>query len=264
MKVITGSKGFIGSHLTKRLDNVIAIPHDKISATKLYPFDYFYFLSSYGNLAHQTDTRQIFKANIQDLASILLEAKDIKFKSFVFVSTSSVKLRTQTMYSRCKKASEEMLLAVMEKYDVPICIIRPYSVIGVGEQPEHLIPTLIRSCLTGKQMNFVGNATHDYIDVEDVVDGILSLSNHSARGIFELGTGVKTTNEEVLEMVEKITGKKANINRVDSLRPYDNQEWVSTNFKARGFGWLPRKSLAQSIQEMVKAQIEINDFGKLE
>lgn len=252
MKVITGGSGFLGSHLTKKLEGVISIPHDVIQDVKLEPFDYFYFLSSYGNLAHQTDTKQIFKANIQDLASILLEAKDIKFKSFVFVSTSSVKLRTQTMYSRCKKAAEEMLLAVMEKYDVPICIIRPYSVTGVGEQVEHLIPTLIRSCLTGKQMNFVGSAVHDYIDVEDVVDGILSLSNHSARGIFELGTGVKTTNEEVLQMVETITGRKANINRVDSLRAYDNQEWVSTNFKARGYGWLPRKSLGQSIQEMVK------------
>jgi nucleoside-diphosphate-sugar epimerase len=253
MKYITGAKGFVGSHLLKELREATAIPHEQLQTTKLDPFEYFYFLSAYGNLASQVVDEKIFKANIEDLLSVILQAKDMKFKSFVFLSTSSVKLRTQTMYSRTKKAAEEILLAIMEKHDVPICIIRPFSITGVGEQKEHLIPTLIESCMTGKQVNFVAEPTHDFIDVEDVVSGILSLSQHGARGIFELGNGQKYSNHDVLEMVENITGKKANINRVSSLRSYDNQEWISTNFKARGFGWLPRKSLGQSIQEMVNA-----------
>lgn len=252
MRYITGSKGFLGSHLTKRLDDFIAIPHEKIQSVKLLPFDYFFFLSSYGNLVSQIDEEQIYKANIQDLISILMQAKEIRFKSFVYISTSSVKLRIQTTYSRCKKAAEEILLAIMERHNLPICVIRPFSITGVGEQTEHLIPTLIRSCLKGELVNFVGDPTHDFIDVEDVAEGILSLSNNSARGIFELGSGVKVTNQEVLNLVEKETEKKANINIVNNLRSYDNEDWVSTNFKARGYGWFPRKRLEQSITEMVK------------
>lgn len=253
--VITGSQGFIGSHLLKQLGDATAIPHEKISTTGLDPFDYFYFLSSYGNIASQNDDDQIFQANILDLISVLLQAKEYKFKSFVYTSSSSVKLRNQTMYSRAKKAAEEILLSVMEKYDVPICIVRPFSVTGVGEQQGHLIPTLIKAAFTGEQVNLVPNATHDFIDVEDVTQGILSLSQHSARGIFELGTGIKTSNKEVLNIVEHVTEKKIRVNYVDSMRSYDNQEWVSTNFKARGYGWLPKKTLGQSVREMVEAYV---------
>jgi nucleoside-diphosphate-sugar epimerase len=247
---LTGSSGFIGSYLLKRLGNVITIPHDQIDILQLKSYDNFFFLSSYGNLVDQTDADKILKANIADLIHVLLQS-DMKFKSFVFVSTSSVTLKIQTMYSRTKKAAEEVLLAFMEKYNAPICIIRPFSVTGVGEHPQHLIPTLIRSCLKGELVNFVPNPVHDYIDVSDVVEGIVNLSENHARGIFELGTGKPTSNLEVLKIVEKITGKKANINLVEKIRDYDNDYWYSRNFKSRSWGWLPKKTLEESVEEMV-------------
>lgn len=254
---VSGASGFLGKHLTKRLDNLVAIPHDKISTTKLDSgFDCFYFLSSYGNMSFHKEDDKILQANIIDLIHILEEAVKHDFKSFVFISTSSVRLRVQTMYSRSKKAAEEILLAFMEKYNVPIAIIRPMSITGVGEQPQHLIPVLIDSCMTGKLINFVPNSVHDFIDVGDVVDGILNLSDHRARGIFELGSGKSYTNQQVLEIVEKMTGKKVNINLVYKLRSYDNPDWVSLNFKARGYGWLPKKALETSIKEMVEAYHE--------
>ena len=192
-------------------------------------------------MSFHTENDKILQANIIDLIHVLQEAVKHEFKSFVFISTSSVKLKVQTMYSRTKKAAEEILLAFMENYEVPICIVRPLSITGVGEQPQHLIPTLINSCMTGELVNFVPNSVHDFIDVEDVVDGILNLSDNRARGIFELGSGIKYTNQEVLKIVEKATGKKANINVVNSLRSYDNMDWVSQNFKARGYGWVPKR-----------------------
>lgn len=254
---VTGANGFIGSHLLPKLKGeVIAIPHDQIDTFELDHFDYFYFLSTYGNLHHQEhNDEQIFKANFLDVLTVIQQIKHFKFKSFVYISSSSVKLRTQTMYSRSKRIAEEILLAMMEKYDIPVLIIRPFSVTGIGEQEEHLIPTLIESCLLNERMNFVPDATHDFINVEDVVDGIQSLAAHGARGIFELGTGVKTTNQQVLQIVERATGRPALVNKVDSLRPYDNTDWVSNNFKARGFGWLPKTGLEQTIKDMVTDQL---------
>lgn len=254
----TGANGFIGRKLFWALEedgrSVSAIPHEAIDVIHLNPFEHFYFLSSFGNMAFHSDTNKIIKANVGDLIHIL---KQINFedgmKSFVYFSSSSVKRKIQTMYSRCKKASEEILLSYIEKYDAPICIVRPLSVTGVGDQPEHLIPTLIRSCLEGEEMPFVAEASHDYIDVDDVVSGVMALSKLHAKGVFELGTGVARSNSEVKDVVEKVTGKKAHIKLVSNMRSYDSSEWTSTNFRARQYGWAPKKPFEQTVKEMVEA-----------
>jgi len=255
MDYITGSHGFLGTHLLQALEGteVTAIPHAKIKTIKLKPFESFFFLSAYGNMYSHKDNEKIIQANILDLISIVLQVDGGKFNSFVYMSTSSVKLPKQTMYSRTKKASEEVLLSFAEKYHKPFCIIRPFSVTGVGEQSEHLIPTLIRSCFEGEQVNLVPSPVHDFIDVDDVAAGIINLSQHRARGIFELGSGKKHTNRQVLELVEEATGKKANVNIVGQMRLYDTDNWVSSNFRARSYGWLPKKTLEQSIREQVEA-----------
>ena len=258
MKVYLLGEGVIGTRLKKELVSSLPldythIPHDKISTTKLEDFDYLFFLSTYGNMYSHDDEDKMFQANITDLINILVEAKKHPFKSFVYMSSSSVKLRRPTTYSRLKKAGEEILLSQMDKYHLPILIVRPFSVTGVGEQKEHLIPTLIDSCFTGKLVNFVPEPKHDYIDVSDLVKGILNLSTQGVKGIYEFGSGVSYSNQEVLDIVEKVTKKKANINVVDSMRSYDTTDWKSTNFKARGYGWLPKYTLEDSIKEMVKA-----------
>lgn len=251
---MTGAGGFIGGAISKRLQDYQAIPHQAIDTTTIEPYQRFFFCSTYGNMAFHNDDAMVIKANVTDVANIFNQTDLEKgFDSFVYISSSSVKRPVQTMYSRAKKMGEELMLAYMEKYQLPICAIRPYSVTGVGEQKEHLIPKLIDSCLNGTKMDFVPQPRHDFIDVEDLVDGIMTLSDRHARGIFELGSGISHSNQDVLELVEEITEKKANLNIVHAMRSYDTKEedWVSTNLRARDFGWKPKKSLALSIVEMV-------------
>lgn len=258
MNYITGASGFLGNKLKEKLgDGLVAIPHKDIPTFKLEPFDHFYFCSGYGNLAHHTDDDAILRANVTDLVCMIEQAAKLGFKSFTYISTSSVKLPIQTMYSRSKKAAEEILLAFMEKYNLNIQIIRPFSITGVGEQKEHLIPKLIDSCLNGTEVEFVSTPRHDFIDVDDVVEGILNLSFNHARGIFELGTGRQYSNQQVLKLVEEATGKTATIKPVEKMRPYDTDVWVSSNYKSRAWGWLPDKPLFQSINEMVGKELHV-------
>lgn len=204
-------------------------------------------------MAGHKDAFEMLRANIEDLAWILSQARAsarlYSIESFVYLSSSSVTLPVQTPYSRTKRAAEEMIQAL----PIPHCIVRPFSVTGVGEQKAHLIPTLISSCFEGTEVKFVPGPTHDYVDVEDVVNGLITLADNKAIGIFEFGTGIATSNQQVLEIVEKMTGKKANIRAVESLRSYDNANWYSTNLRsARAHGFRITKTLEDSIKEMVE------------
>jgi nucleoside-diphosphate-sugar epimerase len=249
---ITGASGFLGSHLIEKLDVFTPIPHQEITTYDYKPYERFYFLSAYGNMPDHDDDPQVIQANVGDLLHVLSKSDFKHLESFVYISTSSVRLKIQTLYSRTKKAAEEILLAFAEKYNAPICIIRPYSITGVGDQYKHLIPTLIRSCLLREKVDLVLDPVHDYIDADDVAEGILNLSMNRAKGVFELGNGVGYSNKQVLAEVEEVCGCKANVNIVGNMRPYDTDDWVCKNFHARQYGWMPKKSLQQSIIEMVK------------
>lgn len=102
-------------------------------------------------------------------------------------------------------------------------------------------------------MDFVPDASHDWIDVDDVCSGLVTLANNEARGIYELGTGTSYFNGEVRAIVEKITGKKANVRIVQQLRTYDTSDWRCRDFSVMKYGWKPTKTIEQSIREMVEA-----------
>lgn len=262
--VISGATGFIGQHLVKRLEKdgmqVYTIPHEKLknptflkSHFSIFQPSIIFHLSSYGNLIHQQDDAEIIQANVNNLFNLLEASRGIEYTNFINFSTSSVTLPVQTMYSATKLAGEAICNVYAHKYGKSITSVRPYTVIGVGEHSEHLIPTLIRSCLTGEKMRFVSEPTHDFIGVNDFIDAIsLIIQNYYLKGeVIDIGTGVKTSNREVLNMVEKVTGKKANILPVESMRSYDTDDWVADNIIIKELGWKQKESLEQIITKMV-------------
>ncbi len=240
--IVTGASGFIGRCLMGKLDGK-SLGHDDIRYGNSYNASKLFFLSTYGNMANHDNQWSMVHANVLDLLTITR-----LFDGWIcYMSSSSVNLPVQTPYSRTKRAAEEILQALPE---LKSCIVRPYSVTGVGEQKEHLIPTLIRSCMEGEPMDFAPDATHDFVDVEDVVSGLLILSKIEARGIYEFGNRVAVTNDKVKQLVEEITGKKSNIRQYcGQLRDYDDQNWCC---KIPNDYWQPTKSLRQSITEMVE------------
>lgn len=247
---ITGSSGFLGKHLLSKLEGeIVTVPHDQIFDHDYEDCRNFFYLASYGNMADHTDISEILRANVGMVGRVIGGIIEGEFKCdhFIYVSSSSVLLPVQTPYSRCKRAAEEMILAS----GISATIVRPFSCTGIGEQPQHLIPTLIRSCTEGEEMPFVAWPVHDFVDVDDVCDGLLLAAERKETGIVEFGSGDCFTNECVKEFVKEACGKSPNLNYADiAERPYDAAEWKCRNPMP---GWKRKKGIVKSIQEMVEA-----------
>lgn len=245
---VSGAGGFIGRHLLKRLPNAVSVPRGLLPINDEAMGTY-YWLASYGNLHGQKDAQATLSANLYLPLTLAIGWKG----KLVYVSTSSVKLPVQTLYSRCKAAAETVLFGLPGER-LTVCVARPYSVTGVGEQSCHLIPTLIRSCLDGEPMELYPDATHDYVDVEDVVDGLLRLGTQRESMLVEFGKGWSVSNAQVKNMVEAVTGCRANVKFVGRLRSYDCTDWCCRDFSgAERIGWKATKTLEQSVREMVEA-----------
>jgi len=240
--LITGSSGFLGSHLTAYLraqgfevrffDRKWFIDPNIEDIIKNIAPDYIFHLASAGNIQGKHDDTDIFISNLSYLYNLLQAVKDIPLKGFINVSTSSVTLPTQTMYSSTKLGAEALCKAYVDQYNLPIVTMRPFSLYGPGDYSGHLIPIIFRSCLEHEQMQLCESPVHDWTYVGDFVKQMV---NYALKGkqfageTIHVGTGKGTSNYWLLKEIEEITNNHANI--VGTLAPYsyDTQEWVANS-----------------------------------
>ena len=263
--IITGSHGFIGSNIKNFLSrngyNVIPMYQDTIAdLTKMYIFfvenkpDSLINCGSYGNMANHDIEYKIIEANINQVFNILYMMKGLPLKGFINFSSSSVTLPHTTMYSASKRAGEEICKAFVNKYKMPIVSVRPSTIIGPSEQSAHLIPTLINSALSKKQMPYVGYPTHDYVDVRDVssaIELLLPQCNNLKGQIIDIASGSAVSNDAVRFIVEDITKSKVPVKHVKNMRAYDVPNWHGNPMVLEGLGWKRKYSLRDSIKDMV-------------
>lgn len=257
--LITGASGFIGSRLFHALRDdfeVRTVPHDAINQDLTVDIDtsYIFHLATYGNYYDRDNTWEMLTSNVLATNQLLQRTLHIDYKAFINFSSSSVGLARQTFYSVTKHTGEELCKLYAQDYKKPIVSVRPFTVTGVGEQDEHLIPSLIQSCRFGKEMPFVAEPVHDFIDVQDLIDALLIIvaKIEKAKGrIIDVGTGIMYSNAQVKEIVEELTGKRAKIKPLKYMRSYDNQKWCANTKFLNDLGWKPTKTLKQSISAMI-------------
>lgn len=263
--LITGSHGFIGSalkhHLTDQgheiqgLDrHLLYAPHALQGLLTAFNPHGIIHTASYGNLASQIEPHDIVVANVLLLHTLLEASKTVPYQFFLNFSSSSVTLPTQTLYAQTKAMGEQVSTFFARVYDKPIVNIRPYSVTGVGEHPEHLIPTLIRAAYSGEVIQFAPTPVHDFIDISDFCTAIDTVIANIASLVgvpIDIGTGSMTTNSKVLDLVESTTQRKINVQEVTQFRTYDTKYWRANPVQLFRHNWTPKKDIRQIIKEMV-------------
>ena len=77
-------------------------------------------------------------------------------------------------YAVSKYAAERFCRMFQQAYDWPIVCLRPFNVYGPEQSPDRIIPELILSALSGRDLDMTeGRQSREFMYIDDVVDAFL-------------------------------------------------------------------------------------------
>lgn len=176
--------------------------------------------------------------------------------------------RPNNPYGETKKMIEDMMSWYSKIHDLHFISLRYFNAAGamldgsLGEnhEPEtHLIPNIIKAVLEDKEFNLFGDdyqtpdgtCVRDYIHVLDLASAHIKALNALHEGhksdTYNIGRGKGFSNKEIVDAIEKVTGKKVKIN-ITPRRPGDVAELVADSSKfQKEFSWQPEHSDLETI-----------------
>lgn len=226
-----------------------------------------------------------YQNNVEGSENLLLAMQEYGCRSLVFSSTAAVYGNPATdsplteedavepvnPYGDSKLRVEHAIRDAHREWGLNAILFRYFNACGaalsgkIGEwhEPEtHLIPLILESVLRpAAELNVYGtdyptrdgSCVRDYIHVTDLAQahvlGLERLLQGTSEGVevFNLGTEKGTTVLEVIQAVQKVTGKKVRI-KISARRPGDASTLVASAKKAMNhLRWVPQHSDIETI-----------------
>jgi nucleoside-diphosphate-sugar epimerase len=234
--LITGSNGFIGSHLSDALISLGAVVFGiglPIENHKVLPYKYIgvnlagdkteiselvmnirpnYVFHLAGLVNTNQDLGLVFPTlenNLIASVNLLMSLTNVPCERVVITSSSEAPINFQSPnspYAASKLALIEYARMFNDFYELPTSIARPFMGFGPKQLKNKLIPLIILSLLKGEVPKLSsGKRICDFIYVNDIIRGLLLMAlNEKASGsVIDLGMGIGISIEDI---VKKIIG----------------------------------------------------------
>ncbi len=251
--LVTGGTGFIGSALAEKLfelnheviisgtnnerkcKHTYFLPPNCAGLNKFKTIDICFHQAAHNDTT-DSDKDYMFSINCKFSSEIFEQVVDLGCKKIIYASSASVyglsapphreddEVTPANVYSQSKNILETLAKEFSEKKQIPVIGLRYFNVYGIGEKHKQKRSSMIyqmckQALTTGKIKVFKwGDQTRDWISVEDVVDLNLLCLNYDKTDIFNAGTGVGTSINEIIETIKENIDKPIEVEYMDN--PY--------------------------------------------
>ena len=288
--VITGGSGFVGANLARamraagqevhlllradhqnwRLEGLDSYQHmvdlsdaDAVSGLMRELSPQFCFnLAAYGAYSYQLGLAQMTQVNVLNAATILEAAQESGVEAFVQAGSSSeygfqdvppTESTCAVPHCDCavtKLAATNLCVSRAQAEQLPVRVLRLYSVYGPWETATRLMPTLAAKALAGELPPMADPRTaRDFVYVEDVCAAFIAATNPALEpgAIFNVGSGLETTLATLVNTVRRL----ADLNAEPVWAAYPNRCWDTSNWCAETtrakevLGWVAETSVAE-------------------
>jgi nucleoside-diphosphate-sugar epimerase len=207
------------------------------------------------------------ESNVMGTLNMLELCRNSGCKKFVVASTSSIygenpeyptpetasSSEPMQPYAASKKGAEALAHSYHHLFDIDVTIVRYFTVYGPAGRPDLAIFRFVKWVMEGEPIRINGDGTQSrgFTYVDDIARGTIAALKPLGYEIINLGGHEVISINGLVELIEDLTGKKANIqygppNLADM---YMNQANVT---KAREMlGWNPQVNLREGIGNLI-------------
>ncbi len=164
----------------------------------------------------------------------------------------------QVSYGITKLAIEKYLLLFERIHGIKATILRVANAFGERQRPETAqgaVGVFLYRALRQQVIEIWGDGSvaRDYIYIDDVADAFARAVRYSGpKSVFNIGSGVGTQLNELIQMIEQILGKSIE-RHYRPARPFDVPVNVLSNALAREeLNWAPQVPLRDGIARTAK------------
>jgi nucleoside-diphosphate-sugar epimerase len=218
------------------------------------------------------------ESNVTGTLNMLEVCRQFGCKKFILASTSSIygenppyptpetasSSEPMQPYAASKKGAEALAHSYHHLYDIDVTIVRYFTVYGPAGRPDLAIFRFVKWIIEGEpiRINGDGNQSRGFTYVDDIARGTIAALKPLGYEVINLGGHEVISINGLVELVEDLTGKKANVqygppNLADMFM---NQANVT---KARQMlGWDPQVNLREGIGNLIKWYYAERDWAK--
>ncbi len=234
-----------------------------------HKFDAVLNLAARAGVRYSMENPDVYMStNAQGTLNLLNEMKKHEIKKMVLASTSSLyagqpmpfneDLPVNTPispYAATKKAAEVMAYTYHFLYGMDVSVVRYFTVYGPAGRPDMSIFRFIKWIDEGKPLELLGDGaqSRDFSYVDDIARGTIAALKPVGYEIINLGGGNNPISlNAVIDMIEKMLGKKAVIENKEFHIADIKETWANISKAERLLGWKPQVSFEEGIRKSVE------------
>ncbi|MBE0681151.1 MAG: GDP-mannose 4,6-dehydratase [Anaerolineales bacterium] len=236
-------------------------------------------LAARAGVRFSVDNPWVFvESNVTGTLNMLEVCRQTGCKKFILASTSSIygenppyptpetasSSEPLQPYAASKKGAEALAHSYHHLYDIDVTIVRYFTVYGPAGRPDLAIFRFVQWVMEGKPVRINGDGTQSrgFTYIDDIVRGTIAALKPVGFEVINLGGHEVITINELVELVEELTGKQATVQYGPPNLADMFTNWADVTKAREMLGWNPQFNMRDGIKNLIDWYNEEREWAK--
>ncbi len=208
------------------------------------------------------------ETNVIGTLNMLELCKQNGTKKFIFASTSSIyganppyptpesasSSEPLQPYAVSKKGAEALCHSYHHLYDIDVSVVRYFTVYGPAGRPDLALFRFVQWISEGRPVHVYGdgNQSRGFTYIDDIARGTILALKPLGYEIINIGGHEVITINDSIKLIEKLTGKKANVQYGPPNLADMFTNWADVSKAKKLLGWEPRVGLREGVSKLIE------------